>query len=154
MSEEMAGPMTGGSFLDSNVLVYTDDTASPAKQAAALALVGDAMRTKTGVVSLQVLQEYFSVVTRKLGVDAATARAKVELLGAFSTSPVDIDDVLAAIDLHRLHQISFWDGLIIRSAQQARCARIYSEDLQHGRRFDGVEIVNPFLGLTQARRKR
>ena len=101
------------------------------------------------------MQEYFAIVTRTLGVDAVTARAKVELLGAFSRAPIDIDDVLAAIDLHRLHQISFWDALIIRSAQQARCARIYSEDLQHGRRFDGVEIVNPFLGLgPPGRRKR
>lgn len=104
------------------------------------------MRTKSGVVSLQALQEYFSAVTRRLGVDAAIARAKVELLGAFSAPPIEIDDVLAAIDLHRLHQVSFWDALIIRSAQQARCAKLYSEDLQHGRRFDGVEIVNPFLG--------
>ena len=147
--------MSGGSFLDSNILVYTDDAGSPAKQKAAVTLVGEAMRTRSGVVSLQVLQEYFAVVTRKLGVDAATARAKVELLGAFSTAPVDIDDVLAAIDLHRLHQVSFWDALIIRSAQQARCARIYSDYLQHGRRFDGVEIVNPFLGHGPAgRRKR
>ncbi|MEX1129991.1 MAG: PIN domain-containing protein [Vicinamibacterales bacterium] len=147
--------MSGGSFLDSNILVYTDDAADAGKQAAAIALVSDVMRTRTGVVSLQVLQEYFAVVTRKLGVDAAAARAKVELLGAFSTVPVDIDDVLAAIDLHRLHQVSIWDGLIIRAAQQARCARIYSEDLQHGRRFDSVEIVNPFLALGRApRRKR
>ena len=147
--------MSGGSFLDSNVLVYTDDAASPSKQKAALALVSESMRTKQGVVSLQVLQEYFWAATRKLGVDAVTARAKVELLGAFSAPPIDIDDVLAAIDLHRLHQVSFWDGLIIRSAQQARCARIYTEDLQHGRRFDGVEIVNPFLGLdSPPRRKR
>ena len=146
--------MSGGSFLDSNILVYTDDAGSPAKQKAAVALVGESMRTRAGVVSLQVLQEYFSVVTRKLGVDAATARAKVELLGAFSTAAIDLDDVLAAIDLHRLHQIPFWDALIIRSAQQARCARIYSEDFQHGRRFDGVEIVNPFLGLGSARRRK
>ena len=119
-----------------------------------MALVGESMRTRAGVVSLQVLQEYFAVVTRTLGVDAAMARAKVELLGAFSAVPPDLDDVLAAIDLHRLHHVSFWDALIIRSAQQARCARICSEDLQHGRRFDGVEIVNPFLGLGPARRRR
>ncbi len=146
--------MSGGSFLDSNVLVYTDDTSSPAKQRTAVALVGECMRTKSGVVSLQVLQEYFSAVTRRLGVDAAIARAKVELLGAFSAPPIEIDDVLAAIDLHRLHQVSFWDALIIRSAQQARCARLYSEDLQHGRRFDGVEIVNPFLGLGPGAKRR
>ena len=146
--------MRGGSFLDSNILVYTDDAGSPAKHRAAVALVGACMRTRAGVVSLQVLQEYFAVVTRKLGVDAVAARAKVELLGAFSAAPIDLDDVLAAIDLHRLHQVSFWDAMIIRSAQQARCARIYSEDLQHGRRFDGVEIVNPFQGLAPARRRK
>ena len=144
--------MTGGSFLDSNVLVYTDDAANPGKQKTAVALVSAVMRDRSGVVSLQALQEYFVTVTRKLGVDAATARAKVELLGAFSAPPTDIDDVLAAIDLHRLHQVSFWDALIIRAAQQARCARIYSEDMQHGRRLDGVEIVNPFL--TAGRHKR
>ena len=86
--------------------------------------------------------------------DATIARAKVELLGAFSAPPVEIDDVLAAIDLHRLHRVSFWDALVIRSAQQALCARLYSEDLQHGRRFEGVEIVNPFLGLGPAPKRR
>lgn len=146
--------MRGGRFLDSNVLVYTDDGGSPAKQKAAVALVGESMRAKSGVVSLQVLQEYFATVTRKLGVDAATARAKVELFGGFSLHPTDLDDVLAAIDLHRLHQVSFWDALIIRSALKARCATIYSEDLQHGRRFDGVEIVNPFIGLGPTARRR
>jgi predicted nucleic acid-binding protein len=146
--------MSGGRFLDSNILVYTDDAGSPAKQKAAIALVGESMRTKSGVVSLQVLQEYFATVTRKLCVDAGTARAKVELFGGFTLHSTDIDDVLAAIDLHRLHQLSFWDALIIRSALKARCATIYSEDLQHGRRFDGVEIVNPFIGLGATARRR
>ena len=136
--------MSGASFLDSDILVYTDDAGSPAKQQAAVALVGESMRTRAGVVSLQVLQEYFAIVTRKLGVDAVTARAKVELLGVFRAAPVDIDDVLGAIDLHRLHQISFWDALIVRAAQHGGCATLYSEELQPGRRFSGLEIVNPF----------
>lgn len=146
--------MSGGSFLDSNVLVYTDDAGSPAKRKAAIALVSESRRTRSGVVSLQVLQEYFATVTRKLGVDAATARAKVELFASFALHATDIDDVLAAIDLHRLHQVSFWDALIIRSALKARCARVYSEDLQHGRRYDGVEVVNPFIGLSPTARRR
>ena len=136
--------MTGGSFIDSNVLIYTDDAGSPAKQSIAIDVVTDLMRSRRGVLSLQVLQEYFAIVTRKLGVDAVTARAKVELLSTFAIAPVDVDDVLGAIDLHRLHQISFWDALIVRAAQQARCARILTEDLQDGRKFDRVEIVNPF----------
>lgn len=146
--------MSGGSFLDTNVLVYTDDNSEPARKAAAIALVGDTMRTRSGVISVQVLQEYFAVATRKLGVDAVTARAKVELFGAFNIVPTEFDDVIAAIDLHRLHQISIWDGLIIRCAQRARCARVYSENLQDGRRFDGVEIVNPFKGTNPGQRQR
>ncbi len=137
--------MRGGSFLDSNILIYTDDRGSPAKQKAAIALVTRLMRAGSAVLSLQVLQEYFAIVTRKLGVEAVVARGKVELFGGLTISTTDIDDVLAAIDLHRLHQLAFWDALIVRSAVKAGCGRIYTEDLQHGRRFDGVEIVNPFI---------
>ncbi len=136
--------MAERSFLDSNVLIYTDDSSSPAKQRAALQLVARCRRQRNGVVSLQVLEEYFSITTRKLGVDAAIARRKVELFSQLSMVATHVDDVLAAIDLHRLHQFPFWDALVIRSALQAGCSRLYSEDLQHGRRIDGVEIVNPF----------
>jgi predicted nucleic acid-binding protein len=107
-------------------------------------LIARCRRRREGVVSLQILQEYFAISTRKLGVDATIARRKVELFSQLSLVATRLDDVLAAIDLHRLHQFSFWDALVIRSALQAGCARLYSEDLQHGRRIDGVEIVNPF----------
>jgi predicted nucleic acid-binding protein len=132
------------SFLDSNVLIYTDDASSPAKHRTALDLIARCRRQRDGVVSLQVLEEYFAISTRKLGVDAAIARRKVELFSELPMVATHVEDVLAAIDLHRLHQFSFWDALVIRSAQQAGCSRLYSEDLQHGRRIDGVEILNPF----------
>ena len=74
--------MTARSFFDTNVLVYTDDKAAPAKQRRALDLVAEHRRAGTGVVSLQVLQEYFVTITRKLRVDAQIARRKVELRGA------------------------------------------------------------------------
>jgi predicted nucleic acid-binding protein len=136
--------MAERSFLDSNVLISTDDASSPAKQRTAIQLIARCRRQRNGVVSLQVLEEYFSISTRKLGVDAAIARRKAELFSQLSTVATHVEDVLAAIDLHRLHQFSFWDALVIRSAHQAGCSRLYSEDLQHGRRIDGVEIVNPF----------
>ena len=137
--------MPAADFLDSNILVYTDDGGRPVKQGIAIELVARVRRARTGVVSVQVLQEYFAAATRKLGVDSVTARAKVRLFATLALPPTDADDVLAAIDLHRLHQLSIWDALIIRSAQRAGCRRLYSEDLQPGSRFDGVEIVNPFL---------
>jgi len=96
------------------------------------------------VVSLQVLQEYFVTVTRKLSVDAAIARRKVELLAEFDVATPEVGDVLAAIDLHRLHVFSFWDALILRAAKQAGCRVLLSEDMQAAREIDGIAIVNPF----------
>lgn len=96
------------------------------------------------MVSTQVLQEYFVTATRKLGVAADLARRKTELFGRLQLVTTGLDDVLAAIDLHRLHGLSFWDALIVRAALAAGCTRLLSEDLQAGRRFDGLEVVNPF----------
>jgi predicted nucleic acid-binding protein len=137
--------MSDRSFFDTNVLVYADDKAAPAKQRRAIDLVATHRRAGTGVVSLQVLQEYFVTVTRKLHVDAKIARRKVELLAEFDVVAPDLDDVLAAIDLHRLHGFSFWDALVLRAAKQAGCKILFSEDFQSGRAIDGVQIVNPFV---------
>jgi predicted nucleic acid-binding protein len=135
--------MSVRSFFDTNVLVYSDDKSAPAKQRRALQLVSEHRRAGTGVISMQVLQEYFVTVTRKLQVDARVARRKVELLAEFDVAAPDVPDILAAIDLHRLHGFSFWDALILRSAMQAGCRVLLSEELQ-AREVDGVRIVNPF----------
>jgi predicted nucleic acid-binding protein len=91
-----------------------------------------------------VLQEYFVTVTRKLRVDVVIARRKVELLAEFDVAAPEISDILAAIDLHRLHGFSFWDALVVRAAKQAGCGILYSEDMQGEREIEGVRIVNPF----------
>ena len=137
--------MSDRSFFDTNVLVYADDKATPAKRRRAIELVAEHRRAGTGVLSLQVLQEYFVAVTRRLQVDAEIARRKVELLAEFDLVVPDLDDILAAIDLHRLHGFSFWDALVLRAAKESACAVLYSEDLQPGRFIDGVQIVNPFV---------
>lgn len=136
--------MAARSFLDTNVLVYSDDRSAPAKQRRAIELLAEHRRAGTGVVSLQVLQEYFVAATRKLGVDPAVARRKVELLAELDVAEPDLGDVLAAIDLHRLHGFSFWDALVLRAAKQSGCTVLLTEDLQDRREVDGVRIVNPF----------
>jgi len=136
--------MSARSFFDTNVLVYADDKAAPAKQRRAVELVAEHRRAGTGVVSLQVLQEYFVTVTRKLKVDPRVARRKVELLAEFDVATPGVADILAAIDLHRLHDFSFWDALILRAAHQAGCSVLLSEDLQEARETNGVLVVNPF----------
>jgi len=136
--------MPARSFFDTNVLVYADDKAAPAKQRRALDHIVEHRRARTGVVSLQVLQEYFVTITRKLHVESSIARRKVELLAEFHVAAPDVSDILAAIDLHRLHNLSFWDALVIRSAKQSGCTVLFSEDMQHTRDLDGLQIVNPF----------
>jgi predicted nucleic acid-binding protein len=136
--------MPARSFFDTNVLIYADDKAVPRKQRRALDLITEHRRAHTGVVSLQVLQEYFVTVTRKLHVESSIARRKVELLAEFHVAVPDVADILAAIDLHRLHSLSFWDALAIRSAKQSGCTVLFSEDMQHTRDLDGLQILNPF----------
>lgn len=135
--------MNARSFFDTNVLVYADDGAAPAKQRQALDLLTEHRRTRTGVVSLQVLQEYFVTVTKKLRVEAAVARRKVELLAEMDVASHDVSDILAAIDLHRIHKLSFWDALIVRTAKQSGCRVLFSEDMQ-AREVGGILVVNPF----------
>ncbi len=134
------------SFLDANILVYTDDHDSPDKQRIAMGLVESARLGASGVVSTQILQEYFVAATRKLGVAPEIARRKVELFARLDVVVLDLQHILGAIDLHRLHQLSFWDTLVLRAAADAGCTVLYSEDLNPGQRIDGVEVVNPFQG--------
>jgi len=136
--------MSVRSFFDTNIVVYADDDDAPAKQRRARDLVYEHWRKGSGVVSLQVLQEYFVTVTRKLKLDARKARRKVELLSELDVVAPEVADILAAVDLHRLHGFSFSDALILRAAKQSGCRVLFSEDFQPSREVDGVQIVNPF----------
>lgn len=132
-------------FFDTNVLLYTDDAGARAKQAAASDLVTAALRAGRAVFSTQVLQEYYVAATRKLGVAEATAQRKVEILGRSRIVVIGAADVVAAIELHRLSRLSFWDALIVHAARSAGAAVLYSEDFQPGAVLGGVRVVNPFI---------
>ena len=118
--------MSVPTFLDTNVLLYADDNSVPEKRDRAKNLIREALRERNGRVSLQVLQEYFNAATRKLRVDATIARRKVELYSRFDVVRLDPNDLLSAIDLHRLHQFSIWDALILRAAIISGCRRLYT----------------------------
>lgn len=135
-------------FLDTNILIYADDLDAGAKNLRARELLQEVLLTGSGVLSTQVLQEFFVVATRKLGVSPQVARRKIELLSTLDVVRIELEEILAAIDLHRLHSISFWDALIVRSAATAGCSRLLTEDLQHGRILAGVRLENPFLAVS------
>jgi len=90
-----------------------------------------------------VLQEFFAAATGKLGLAAVDARRRIEIFSHLDVVKLDVDNVLAAIDLHRLHELSIWDALIVTAAVMSGCRTLYTEDLQHGRRFDGLQVVHP-----------
>src|SRR6266849_2377827 len=123
--------MKGLAFFDTNILVYADDASSPKKQARAIALIAEHHRQNSSVISLQVMQEYFAAVTRKLGVDPELAQRKVQLLARARVVRFVENDVIAAIELHRLTRISFWDALIVHAARLAGTEILFSEDFQH-----------------------
>ena len=137
--------MSKAAFFDTNVLVYADDDSTPEKQRKAIALFSKHLNQRTAVVSLQVMQEYFVTLTRKLAVPAEMAQRKVEILARGRVVQFRAEDIIAAIELHRLTRISFWDALIVQAARSAGAAVLYSEDLQPGAVIGGVRVVNPFL---------
>jgi predicted nucleic acid-binding protein len=132
------------SFLDTNVLLYADDADAGEKTGIARELIRRCLLERSGVLSTQILQEYYVNARRKLGMDGASARARVEIYLGFQVVTVTPALILAAVDLHRLDTVSFWDALVIRTAEQAGCETLWSEDLQAGRRFGSVRVVNPF----------
>lgn len=133
-------------FFDTNILVYADDLAAGQKRERALSVLDQHIRAGMAVVSTQVLQEFYAIATRKLGVSPEVARAKVAILGRLDLVQVDLGLILGAIDVQRLHQVSFWDALIVRAASVAGCRLLFSEDLQDGRLIDELRIVNPWRG--------
>ena len=139
--------MSGRFLLDTNLLIYAIDATDPGKQSVAQKWIATAHESGEGSVSYQVVQEWFNVVLRKaaspLSVDEAASiyHQLIEPLWRIQSSRELLD---TALDLHRRDAISWWDSLIVSAAIQGGCDRVLSEDLQHGRKIRGVEIVNPF----------
>src|SRR5262245_4337921 len=132
-------------FFDTNIFVYGDDADSPEKRARAVQLIEEYQRTRSLVISFQVMLEYYSTVTGKFGVDAALAQRKVEVLARGRVVHFTKRDVIGAIELQRINHLSFWDAMIIHAARLAGAGTIFSEDLNHGATVGGVKIVNPFV---------
>ena len=133
------------SFIDTNLLIYADDSGYPDKQQIATEIITELRLAGTGVLSIQVLQEYFAVATRKLGVDPALAQRRMQLFGGFDVVIPSIEMLSAASDLHRLRNLSWWDALVVQAALSSGCTVLLSEDMQHGEIISGLRIENPFL---------
>jgi predicted nucleic acid-binding protein len=133
-------------LVDTNVLVYAHDRSETRKQHIAQALLDVLWRTRSGVLSTQVLQEFYVVTTRKFDppMRRGAAREIVALYGEWPIVQVDVALILAASKLEERHAFSFWDALVVEAARRCGATRLLTEDLQAGRRIGGISIENPF----------
>lgn len=133
-------------FVDANVLVYAFDASAARKQRAAQGLLERLWESGTGCLSIQVLQEFFVTITKKvpkpLPVDEAKAR--IREFAAWTVFAPAAEDVLTAIDLHVQSQIGFWDAMVVLAAAESGCDVLWTEDLHDGQLLRGVRIQNPF----------
>jgi len=142
-----------GEFVDTNILIYAFDATAGDKRRIAVELITRLWFERRGCISLQVLQEFYVAATRKLILAPEQAVLQVTRLGRWRVHRPSVEDVLAAIELHRGHSVSFWDGLILRSAQASQCSILWSEDLSSGQRWGNLEVRNPFQGPGTQRRR-
>lgn len=132
-------------FIDTNVLIYSVDQAAPEKRARAIHLIQEHARLRTAVISTQVLQEFYSAATRKLGIQPLRAKQHLQDFQNFDVITITPDMIEGAVDCCILNQVSFWDSLIVTAASIAGCKELLSEDLNHSQSIKGVKIRNPFL---------
>jgi predicted nucleic acid-binding protein len=138
--------MSAKVFIDTNVLVYAHDADAGRKQEIAKSVVKRLSQQRSGVLSMQILQEFYVNVTRKIAspLSKSEARAIVEDFAHWcvATSPTDIRQAFLIEDGAK---ISFWDSLIVVAAVKAGATQILSEDMSHGQTIAGIRIENPFV---------
>jgi predicted nucleic acid-binding protein len=133
-------------FIDTNILVYAYDKDEKTKNTIAKKVLIDCWEKKSGVISTQVLQEFYVTITAKLSKKLIINEAR-ELIKDFLSWPIEQvtpHDIVDATALQERYKYSFWDSLIIVSAQKSGAEILYSEDLQDGQKFGDLTIKNPF----------
>ena len=135
------------SFVDTNVLIYAEDLDAEDKHEIARDLVIDLWTRQDGVLSVQVLQEFYVNVTRKLKKPLNSAKALSIVEEYLSWTVVENTGALLveAVKLQQKAQLSFWDSLVVQAAIESGCDRLYSEHMNAGQRFGSVVVVNPFV---------
>jgi predicted nucleic acid-binding protein len=138
-------------FLDTNIFVYSFDRGATSKMRRATQLLRQAVVTGKGVISFQVVQEFFNVALRRFEHPMTLAEAEQyfatvlrPMLAVHSTPALYVQ----ALRLCEQHRLSWYDSLIVAAAMDGQCGVLYSEDMQHEQRFGDMTIVNPFLAKT------
>ena len=133
-------------FIDTNILVYAHDQSSGEKHQVARDLIRGIWKTGNGCLSVQVLQEFYVTVTRKVSrpLPIEEAAEIVRDLSFWQVHSPTAEDVLGAIDIQRHYQVSFWDAMIVHAARVGGAEMLFTEVLHAGANWRGLTVVNPF----------
>jgi predicted nucleic acid-binding protein len=137
--------MTSKVFIDTNILVYALDQHDPDKHKKSRSCLRQLARTSGGVISTQVMQEFYVTATKKLQVDALLVKEILHSFAQFEIVLISPEIIDRAVDCQILNQISFWDALIVSAAQSACCEVLWTEDLNPGQIIQEVRIENPMI---------
>lgn len=137
--------MTDVVFVDTNILIYAHDRDAGEKRDRAAQALERLWDEQTGRLSVQVLQEFYVTVTQKLAAARASAREIVRTYTPWVHYPTTPETILRASEIAELSQLSFWDALIVASAEQIGASLLYTEDLNADQSIAGVKIVNPLV---------
>lgn len=138
--------MNGNVFVDTNILIYAHDLSAGNKHNKAAYLIEHLWETETGVISTQVLQEFYVTITRKIKNPVKPVHAR-EIIRNYLAWPVQSNDpemTISASEIEERNRISFWDALIVAAALKLQAGKIVTEDLNHGQLIEGIRIENPF----------
>lgn len=130
-------------FLDTNIFVYSLDQSDSGKRKKCRNLIKSLTDENSGVISTQVLQEFYVAATSKLGADPLLVKDIIRSLERLETVVVSPMLIKEAIDCSLINRLSFWDSLIVVTAESAHCEILWTEDLNHNQIIRGVRIENP-----------
>lgn len=139
--------MSGRRFVDTNILIYAHDLDADAKHERAAAVVRELWENDGGVISVQVLQEFYVNVTQKIPqpLPPAEARGLLQAYRAWRVEAPTATTVVQASEIQERNRLSFWDAMIIATAVQANADTLLTEDLNHTQLIEGIRIHNPLL---------
>jgi len=133
-------------FVDTNILIYAHDIDSGLKHDTAVKVITDLWERANGILSNQVLQEFYIVVTKKMPKPTSLPEARVIIKNylKWQIEENNSNSILRASEIQEKHNISFWDALIVTAAEQAGAAKILTEDMNSGQTIESILIENPF----------
>jgi predicted nucleic acid-binding protein len=131
-------------FVDTNVILYACDASAVLKHDLSVALLARLVADRSGVISIQVLVEFYANATRKFRMTSQEAEDMLADFAEWQLHCPDYSSVVGAVHLQRRYKLAWYDAMILNSALESGCSILWTEDFSDGQRFGDLVIRNPY----------